>query len=70
MKKTTLSAAVVIMAVAVLTSVVHARQAANAFLGQWNITGVAPDTGASSTDNLTREATRLLGLAEAGARVA
>ena len=44
MKKTTLSAAVLIMAVAVLTSVVHARQAANAFLGQWNITGVAPDT--------------------------
>lgn len=30
--------------IAVLAGVVHARQAANPFLGQWNITGVAPDT--------------------------
>jgi parallel beta-helix repeat protein len=33
------------------------------------VSAVGPDTGASSTDNLTREATRIVGLAEAGARV-
>jgi len=33
------------------------------------VSAVGPDTGASSTDNLTREATRIVGLAEAGATV-
>jgi hypothetical protein len=34
-----------------------------------SITAVGPDSGSSSTDNLTREASRIFGLAEAGSTV-